>query len=135
MNQLLAILIALLSFGLWGWFSKLSLFYLDATNALFYQTLGVLIIGLVTISFFDFKFNFHPKGMAYAGLTGLAYGIGCLFYLVAAGKGKVTPVVTLTALYPIITIILSFFLLNEPITLKQWCGIALALFAIFLLVS
>jgi transporter family protein len=50
-----AALVALFSFGLWGFFSKLTLFYIDSKSALIFQTLGVLLIGLITLAMLDFK--------------------------------------------------------------------------------
>ena len=130
-----AALIALFSFGLWGFFSKLTLIYIDAKSALIFQTVGVVIIGMIMLSMLHFKPATDVKGIGFGLLTGLAYGIGCLFYLLAADKGKITTVVTLTALYPVITIILSYLILQETITIKQFFGIILALAAIFLMSS
>lgn len=133
MNWFVASLFSLFSFGLWGFFTKLSVEHIDAKSALIYQTGGVLLIGLVTLYFINFKPATEVRGISYGVLTGLAYGIGCLFYFIAASKGKITTVVTLTALYPVVTIILSFIFLKEIITLKQLLGICLAFVAIMLM--
>src|SRR5690348_716485 len=100
-----AALLALFSFGLWGLFSKLTLAYIDAKSALVFQTAGVLIVGVIILSMLNFKPETDIKGLGFGLLTGLAYGVGCLFYLMAADKGKIVTVVTLTALYPLVTII------------------------------
>lgn len=126
-------LLALFSFGLWGLFSKLALAHIDSKSALIFQTAGVLIVGLITLSMLNFKPSTDIKGLGFGLLTGLAYGIGCLFYLIAADKGKIITVVTLTALYPLITILLSYLLLQETINLKQMIGILFALAAIYLM--
>ena len=130
-----AAFLALLSFGVWGFFTKLAVMHIDSKSALVFQTLGVLIIGLITLSLINFKPATDTKGITYAIITGLAYGIGCLFYFMAASKGKIITVVTLTALYPLVTILLAYLLLNEIINLKQWIGIALAIVAIILMSS
>jgi transporter family protein len=130
-----AALLALISFGFWGFFSKLSILYIDSKSALIYQSIGVFIIGILTLSLLDFKPAGDMKGLSFGLLTGLAYGIGCLFFFIAADKGKLVTVVTLTALYPLITIGLSYALLKEGIQLKQCIGIAFALLAIFLMAS
>lgn len=130
---LLPAIFALFSFGLWGFFTKLAVVHIDSKSALVYQTLGVLIIGIVAFFSLDFKPEANTKGISYAVLTGITYGLGCLFYFVAASKGKIITVVTLTALYPLITILLAYLLLKENINLKQCAGIALALGAIFLM--
>lgn len=128
-----AALLSLLSFGLWGLFTKLAIVYIDSKSALIYQTVGVLVVGLITLCLVNFKPATDLKGLGFGILTGAVYGIGCLFYFMAADKGRLITVVTLTALYPLITILLSWFFLHEAISLKQCAGIALALAAIFLM--
>lgn len=134
-HWLLPSLIALLSFGLWGLFTKLSVIHIDSRSALIYQTLGVAVIALIIFATMNFKVQTDAKGIMYALLTGLAYGVGCLFYFIAASKGKIITVVTLTALYPLVTIVLAYFLLKEGVTIKQGVGIALAIGAIILMSS
>lgn len=130
-----AAVLALFSFGFWGFFSKLSLNYIDTKSALIFQTGGVLIIGIIALAMMNFKPAMEMKGLGFGVLTGIAYGIGCLFYLIAAERGKLVTVVTLTALYPLVTIMLSSLFLHETINLKQTCGIVLAIVAIILLSS
>lgn len=132
-NWLISSFIALLFFGLWGFFSKLALFHLNAKTALILQTVGVVIISLFMLKGLDYKTIWHPKGTHFGILTGVAYGLGCLFYLIAADKGKLVTVVTLTALYPLVTIFCSFIWLNEAITIRQCVGIVLALSAIVIM--
>ena len=133
MNWIPAAFISLSSFGLWGLFTKLSVTHIDSKSALIYQTVGVMIIGAFLLYEMNFKVGTNFKGASYAIITGLAYGIGCLFYFIAASKGKIITVVTLTALYPFITIVLSYLLLKENINLKQCAGIVLAFFSMFLM--
>jgi transporter family protein len=134
-NWLTPTLFSLLSFGLWGLFTKLAVVHIDSKSALVYQTVGVLIIGLLTLGMMNFKPATDTRGLIYAVLTGAAYGIGCLFYFMAASKGKIITVVTLTALYPLITIILAYFLLKETVNIKQGLGIVLAFVAILLMAT
>lgn len=132
-NWLPAAFLSLFSFGLWGLFTKLTVIHIDSRSALIYQTIGVALIGIVTLSMMSFKPATDSKGLMYAVLTGTAYGIGCLFYFVAASKGKIVTVVTLTALYPLVTIVLAALLLKETVSIKQWMGIGLALGSILLM--
>jgi transporter family protein len=75
----------------------------------------------------------HPKGIIFAVLGGLTGTLGVLFFIIALGKGKVSVIVPLTALYPIITITLGFLILKESITLTQGVGVIFALIAVLLL--
>lgn len=134
-NWLAPALLSLFSFGLWGLFTKLSIMHIDSRSALIYQSLGIALMGFWLLHTVDFKPDVETKGLLFAILTGFAYGVGCLFYLMAASKGKIIEVVTLTALYPLVTIILACFFLKELVTLKQLLGIFLAILAIFLMSS
>lgn len=130
-----AALLSLFSFGLWGLFTKMTIVNIDSKSALIFQTLGVMLVGLLMFCVLNVKLETNIKGVSFGLLTGIAYSIGCLFYFIAAGKGKVTTVVTMTALYPLITIILSYFFLRENMNIKQFAGIGFALLSIFLLSS
>lgn len=132
-NWFPAALVSLLSFGLWGLFSKLAVIHIDSKSALLYQTIGVIAIGVITLSMMKFKPEINSKGFGYAILTGAAYAIGCWFYFIAASKGKIVNVVTMTALYPLVTIFLACILLKEIVTIKQWIGVCLALAAIVMM--
>src|SRR3990167_11292497 len=114
-----ASIFALISFGLWGLFTKLAIVHIDSKSALVFQTVGVALVGLFTLSLLKFKPATDMKGLSFGLLTGIAYGVGCLFYFIAADKGKIITVVTLTALYPLVTIILSYLLLRETVNMKQ----------------
>lgn len=128
-----AALFSLLSFGCWGLFTKLSVMYIDSKSALIYQTLGILLVSIITFRLLNFKPEIHIKGFSFAILTGITYAIGCWFYFIAASKGKIGTVVSLTALYPLVTIFLSAFFLKEVISVKQGLGIILAFVAILLM--
>ena len=107
--------------------------YIDAKSALFYQALGIALIGVITLALLKFKPGIEMKGVSFAVLSGVVNGVGLLLYLVAADKGKITQVVTITGLYPLITIFLAFMILHEGVNLKQGAGILMALAAIYLL--
>lgn len=132
-NWFSASLLSLFSFGLWGFFTKLSVLHIDSKSAMIYQTIGILFVSLITLGMMNFKPEMNSKGLLYAVLTGVAYAIGCWFYFIAASKGKIITVVTLTALYPLITIVLATILLKETITLRQGIGIVFSLIAILLM--
>ena len=78
----------------------------------------------------------HPGGLAAALGAGicLAFGLICFFKALAAGP-QVAVVVPLTALYPLVTVILSWTLLREGFSVRQLAGLALALPAVWLLSS
>lgn len=75
----------------------------------------------------------NPKGILFSILAGLLGGTGVIFFYFAMKSGKSALVVTLTALYPLITLFLSYFFLKEQATIKQLLGIFFALIAIVFL--
>lgn len=133
LNWLLPAFISLFCFGLWGFLTKLATLYIDEKSGYIYQGLGVAIIALILLVSMKFKPASNPKGLLLALCSGLATGAGCVAYFYAASKGKISTVVTLAALYPVITIILAFLILQETIHPKQAIGIVFALIAIYLM--
>ena len=132
---LMAMFASLISFGLWGLFAKMSVLHIDSKSALVYQAFGFLFVGLMTLAMIGFKLPAQIKGSSFGFLSGVASGLGCLCFLIAADKGKIITVVTLTALYPLITVLLSLLVLNEYINIKQCMGIVFALVAIYFMTS
>lgn len=128
-------LAALLCFGLWGFFPKLAVAHLDPRSALVYQSLGSLLVGLLVLASLHFSPAFHARGVLFAFLTGVAGVTGTLCFFAAAERGKISLVVSLTALYPLITILLAALFLKEPLTLRHLAGLVCALVAILLLSS
>ena len=92
-----------------------------------------MIVGIVVLSFIKFQPETQPTGILFAVLTGITATLGTFFFLYAVTLGKASVVVTITALYPLITIVLTFLVLREPITMVQGVGMALALIAMVLL--
>ncbi len=132
-NWFLSALLALIIYGFWGFFPKIAVQYISPQSAIIYQVAGALFVGLVAISMMQFKPDIHPKGILFAFLTGVAGILGTLFYFAAASRGKISVVSSMTALYPIITILLATVLLKEPVTIRQIIGMLFALAAIVLL--
>jgi transporter family protein len=132
-NWLLSALLAMIIYGFWGFFPKIAVSYISPQSALVYEVAGAILVGLITLFFINFQPQSHPKGILFAMLTGIAGMTGTFFFFAAAQKGKISIVVGLTALYPLITVILAVIFLREPLTLKQIIGLILAIGAILLL--
>ncbi len=126
-------LAALVLYGLWGFLPKLAMGHISPRSALVYETAGALLVGLVALGQLGFKPETNARGILFAVLTGVAGMAGTLFYFQAARSGKISLVVTVTALYPLLTLLLAVLILKEPLTLRQLCGTALALTALYLI--
>jgi transporter family protein len=126
-------LAALVSWGCWGLFPKLATNYISPRSAFMYEALGAALAAVCVAVFLGAKPEVNAKGMLFGVLAGAAALAGAWFYVNAAALGRVSVVVTLTALYPLITIVLAFVVLREPIGLRRGIGMLLALAAIALM--
>lgn len=129
-------LLTILCWGAWGTVSKVASGGVDAyTNQIFFS------IGLLPLMALVWKSRKATTrglavrtGIAWAFLTGILGGLGniAFFHALIIG-GKASVVVPVTALFPLVTVILAMALLHEHISSKQKIGLVFALIAIYLL--
>ena len=132
-NWLAPALFAFVLWGFWAFLPKIATQYIDPKSIIFFEVFGAIFVGLIALVSLDFKLQTDPRGVALAILVG-ALGLGGSFaYIYAIAKGPVGIISIFTALYPILTIMLAYFVLQEPISVKQGVGICFAMVAIFLL--
>lgn len=125
--------------GTWGLVSKVASAGMDAyVNQLLY-TAGLAPL-LVFVAWTVHRREArapregHSMGAFWAFLTGILGGVGNIFFfqaMVAGGKASV--VAPVTALFPMITVLLALTFLHERLGSRQWIGLALAFVAIYLL--
>ncbi len=127
-------LIGLILWGFWGYTSKLAANNIEWRQLTFFFALGVILSALIlnTILMGSFSIALN-KGSFYALVSGIACLLGVAAVYIALEKGKASLVIPFTALYPLITILLSAILLKEKITLMQGFGIIFAIAAIILM--
>lgn len=126
-------LITLVLWGLWGFLAKLSSKYIGSQAVYLWGSVGASVVTLISLLFLGFRFEFQSGGVLFALLGGLTGGGGVIFFYYALREGKASLVVTMTALYPLFTILLSYLILKEDISLRQTIGMALALIAMVLM--
>ena len=128
-------LITIVVWGAWGAVSKLASDGVDAnTNQVFF-TLGLLpLIFIVWWSPRVRGGKNRKVGIGWAFLTGILGGTGniAFFHAFVLG-GKASIVTPVTALFPLVTVILAITFLHERIGTAQKIGLVLALVAIYLL--
>ena len=90
---------------------------------------------LLAAFFLRFQPKGSPQGILFAVLSGASAALAALFFFSAITRGRGSVVVSMTALYPLVTLALSVIFLHEAVTLKQLLGVGLALGAIVLLSS
>jgi len=123
----------LLCWGLWGVFSKLASNYSRPRQTLLFQAVGVMVFALMVLVLERFQIQHSPVGFGWSLAAGFINFAGFLAFFAAIEKGKVSTIIALSSLYPVVTIILSILLLHEKITRREGLGIALALTAGWLL--
>jgi len=121
--------------GLWSFVPKLTVRYIDPRSAAVYEALGALLVALGIWFSMQFRLQTQPTGMALAFATGVLGLLGALCFLVAVARGPVSLVTILSALYPALTVCLAVLFLGETITLRQGCGMVLALVSMVLIVG
>jgi len=124
---------ALLLWGAWGLFQKLATNQMPPRNVYLVGAGGALTVVLVMLATSEFPLQVNTRGILFAVLAGGCSSLGGLLFLHAVSKGKASVVIPFTALYPLITTILSFTMLKETITAQQGMGIVLALISMALL--
>ena len=131
--------VTILLWGTWGLVSKVASAGMDAyLNQLLYTAglapLLVFVALTVHRSSAREKREARAQGVFWAFLTGILGGVGNIFFfqaMVAGGKASV--VAPVTALFPMITVLLALMFLHERLGRLQWMGLALAFVAIYLL--
>lgn len=125
--------ITLISWGIVGLLQKLSTNYISAESSLIWLVAGFLLMEPLLYPG-PAVFHYSAWNLIWALLSGVLNALGA-WALFAAMKngGKASIVAPLTALYPLIVIILVPFVLHESITMLQLVGVGCALIAVVLL--
>ncbi|MDM8555394.1 EamA family transporter [Desulfococcaceae bacterium HSG7] len=128
-------LLVMCCWGVWGLLGKLASRTVSSQNLMLLSSFGFLIVFLLSIILFHkyFSFQFNNVDHWYAILGGFVGSAGGLILYFAISKGDASKVVCISAMYPALTVILSFAVLKEDITLYKVLGIMFALFGVFLL--
>ena len=130
---LLNSLIALVCFGLWGFFPKVAVRYVSPKSALIYEVMGGVLVAAVTWFSMNKGIEHDLRGVTPAFITGVVGYLGMFFFLNAVDLGKVSVVASLTAVYPVLTILLAAIILKEQITNVQYVGVFMAMTGVILL--
>jgi bacterial/archaeal transporter family protein len=134
-NWLLPTLGALLCWGMWAFIPKITTGYLNPQSAIVFEATGGIFLAIATLISLNFQPDIHPKGIGLAFVTGLLGFSGAFCFLNAVTKGPVTLVATISALYPVISVLLATVFLHEAVTLRQAIGIAIAVLAMILVAA
>jgi len=123
----------LVAWGMWGFCSKLASNHTRPRQTLLFQAVGIVAFALFVLALERFRIEWSPAGFGWAFAAGFINFVGFLTFFAAVEKGKVSTVITLSSLYPLVTIVLSAIFLHETISRREGLGIAFALIAGWLL--
>lgn len=123
----------ILLWGVWGFLGKLAGNQLTSAESQAFSTLGLLPVLVFLLLRKPARGPRLLRGLVCGFVSGLLVGSGNLaYYHALAVGGAVSSVTPLTALYPVVTILLAVVFLRERISVVQAGGIALALASIAL---
>ena len=121
--------------GLYGFIPKITIRHISPMSAIVYSALGGIPVAIFALILLNFRPEAHPRGILLALITGAIGTLGALGFILAVSKGQVSLVVSFTALYPALTILLAVVLLHESLTLRQGIGVVMALIAMVLVAA
>jgi drug/metabolite transporter (DMT)-like permease len=122
-------LLTLLLFGMSCITQKFTTRYISDELSTIFFTIGFVPLALVIWLVGSPPWNLSAKDWAVGIAVGLLMAIGTLALFAALRRGKASIVTPLTALYPLITVILAVLFLNEHLDLTKIAAIAVALIA------
>ncbi len=128
-------LVALVAWGVWGVLSKVIGESLSPAHIQAISTIGMLPIIAILAGLGRSDHSGNPRlGIALAIAAGVVSCLGNMpFYGLLAGGAKAATVVPLTALYPLVTIVLAVALLGERLNRIQLLGVVISLTAVYML--
>lgn len=96
-------------------------------SGFFWISLGFALLSGALVLVTNFQDIFSWRWDAVGFWWGLVYAMGALVFALAIYvSGSATKVVAISALYPVVTALLFFFMHHESLTLRKTAGIILA---------
>ena len=122
-------LLTLLLFGISCITQKFTTRYISDELSTIFFTVGFVLLAIVIWLVGSPPWNLSGRDWLVGIAVGLLMAIGTLALFAAMRRGKASIVTPLTALYPLVTVILAVAFLNEHLSLAKIAGIVTALIA------
>jgi transporter family protein len=117
---------ALLLWGIVGVLQKLGSNRLGANALLLWVTAGYIVM-LPVVLWRSGSWAATPDVLLLGVVAGSVNGLGTWLLFRSLDHGaKASVAVPLTALYPVVTVVLAFVFLSERLSLREWLGVTLA---------
>lgn len=126
-------LLALALWGGWGFLSKLALQTMQPYSTTFYESAGNFLVSGPVFASLRFRLEKDARGVGISALGAALTTVGILTGLYALQRGSVAVVITMTAMYPLVSVALARVFLHEKISALQGLSLALAVAAVTLL--
>ncbi|KAA0006906.1 MAG: EamA family transporter [Thermoplasmata archaeon] len=134
MKTILLSILVIFLWGLWAFLFKIGVEQIGIKEALIWNNGIAIVISILIISFLIPHASLKIQSGVFYVMVATALGIsGSIIWYIALEKEKASIVVSFTALYPLITVVLSVIFLKEKLSLENWIGIIFALIAGILL--
>ncbi|MCW5982224.1 MAG: DMT family transporter [Bryobacteraceae bacterium] len=128
-------LACLFLWGVWGVLAKVASGRMSPKDEQILFTAGSLPVAAAALWRLKGALETHRIGALCGVLNGVFAGLGLIAYYVAMERGPASVVAPVTALFPLLTVLLAATFLRERVNRFQAAGIAAALVSIFLLAS
>jgi len=131
-NWLVLSVITIISWGFVGFFLKLASSHSHWTGIYIVSNLALFVASLLIYIIQKPSISVGSPGFNYAMIAGIMMSLSAITFYIAIQTGKAIIVIPLTSLYPVVTIVLSYLILHEEISLTKGIGITLAVVALIL---
>jgi drug/metabolite transporter (DMT)-like permease len=106
-------------------------------TSVLWPLVGTRCVSLLVMSiFFMLSSNARipqKSQLSFIALAGICDVLGNTFFALATTMGRLDISATLSSLFPAATVTLAWFFLKEKLNRHQWCGVVVALVALFLI--
>lgn len=132
--KLLLVFVAIFLWGAWGFLGKISESKIGLQVA-FWSSLSFFLVILLYLFLSNslFPLKNDSQGIFFGVLTGLSSGLAAIVFYILLAKNPAGYLTAATALYPLITIVLSVIFLKEGLYTTKIVGFILALLALLFL--
>jgi len=131
-NWLVLSIITIITWGFVGFFLKLASKYSSWTEIYIVSNVALFVVSLLLFISQKPSISVGSHGFNYAMIGGIMMSLAAITFYIAIQVGKAIIVIPLTSLYPVVTIVLSYLILHEEISLTKGFGIILAVLALVL---
>ena len=126
----------LVTWGMWGLAAKVAIKQIGMQSLVWGQLATLALFPIYYVLFEELlPVKWDAAGIVWALVTGVLGALGTLFLYLTLRAGPTSIVVPLSALYPVVTVVLAVIFLHEELSPARVLGVGCALAAVWLLTS